>query len=283
MTVKSQLVPIMVSLSNTGATRLQSQIGEAVAEIAELDFPERWPTLIEDLVNSLSAENFTINNGVLTTAHSIFKRWRAQFQSNELFTTIKLVLEKFCPAYMALFKRVDQLISSYPATPLPGTTTIKELAESVLLLVELYHDLNCQDFPEFFEDHNVEFMGDANSANPSNPESYGLLGKYLRWEVPELLGQEDDDVPGPIQKIRAAISEIAELYALKYSDSFPQLGLFVDGVWRIVSSVGLGTRDDQVSFHAGLLHWTKLTNTLIVHAPVGRQGSRLLVRSCQDG
>lgn len=47
MTVKSQLVPIMVSLSTTGASRLQSQIGEAVAEIAELDFPERWPTLID--------------------------------------------------------------------------------------------------------------------------------------------------------------------------------------------------------------------------------------------
>lgn len=47
MTVKSQLVPIMVSLSTTGASRLQSQIGEAVAEIAELDFPEQWPNLID--------------------------------------------------------------------------------------------------------------------------------------------------------------------------------------------------------------------------------------------
>jgi len=45
--VKAQLVPIMVSLSTSGASRLQAQIGEAVAEIAELDFPERWPTLVD--------------------------------------------------------------------------------------------------------------------------------------------------------------------------------------------------------------------------------------------
>jgi exportin-2 (importin alpha re-exporter) len=57
MTVKSQLVPIMVSLSTTGASRLQSQIGEAVAEIAELDFPERWPTLID-----VSKNVFSINH-----------------------------------------------------------------------------------------------------------------------------------------------------------------------------------------------------------------------------
>ena len=59
--------------------------------------------------------------------------------------------------------------------------------------------------------------------------------------------KEDDDVGGPIQQIRAAICEIAELYALKYSDSFPQLSMFVEGVWRILSAVGLGTRDDQVN------------------------------------
>jgi exportin-2 (importin alpha re-exporter) len=47
--VKSQLVPIMVSLSTPGgpAAKLQSQIGEAVAEIASVDFPEQWPNLLD--------------------------------------------------------------------------------------------------------------------------------------------------------------------------------------------------------------------------------------------
>lgn len=54
-------------------------------------------------------------------------------------------------------------------------------------------------------------------------------------------------MPGPIQKVRATICEIAQLFALKYSDDFPQLGLFVSGVWQMLGTVGMGTRDDQVS------------------------------------
>jgi exportin-2 (importin alpha re-exporter) len=179
-----------------------------------------------------------------------------------------------------LQQRVDELLTGYPASPLPAGTTVQELSQSLLLLVELYHDLNCQDFPEYFEDHNALFMGDASLAAPSSPATYGLLGKYLRWEIPELMGevssmhrcslrfnlfhvdlyhiQEDDDVGGPIQQIRAAICEIAELYALKYSDSFPQLSMFVEGVWRILSVVGLGTRDDQASAEFGSNIYTRI-------------------------
>jgi exportin-2 (importin alpha re-exporter) len=87
-----------------------------------------------------------------------------------------------------ILQRVDQLLSSYPSSPLPGTTTVQEVAQSLQLLVELYHDLNCQDFPEYFEDHNAEFMGDVALAGSGDPAGFGLLGKYLRWELPELMG-----------------------------------------------------------------------------------------------
>jgi len=59
--------------------------------------------------------------------------------------------------------------------------------------------------------------------------------------------QDDDDAPGPLQKIRASICEIAELYAQKYLDAFPQLGGFVNGVWNMLTTVGPGTREDVVS------------------------------------
>jgi hypothetical protein len=81
------------------------------------------------------------------------------------------------------------LLTAYPASPLPGSTTISELAQSLHLLIELYHDLNCQDFPEYFEDHNALFMGDVNQTGTGSPSAFGLLGKYLRWEVPEIMGE----------------------------------------------------------------------------------------------
>jgi exportin-2 (importin alpha re-exporter) len=62
--------------------------------------------------------------------------------------------------------------------------------------------------------------------------------------------------------VRAGICEIAQLYALKYSDAFPQLGLFVEGVWRILSSVGMGTRDDHVSIVLKLDHISALSNII---------------------
>lgn len=38
--------------------------------------------------------DFHIINGVLQTAHSLFKKYRYEFKSNELWTEIKLVLDK---------------------------------------------------------------------------------------------------------------------------------------------------------------------------------------------
>lgn len=50
-----------------------------------------------------------------------------------------------------------------------------------------------------------------------------------------------------MQKIRASICGIAELYAQKYGEDFPQLGEFVNGAWQMLTNVGTGTRDDVVS------------------------------------
>ena len=100
--IKSQLVPVMIALGNPPTSRLQAQIGEGLATVAEKDFPDEWGGLVDvsdaysslprrttktgtysthpmdgsqELVASLSPDNFVINNGVLATAHSIFKRY----------------------------------------------------------------------------------------------------------------------------------------------------------------------------------------------------------------
>jgi exportin-2 (importin alpha re-exporter) len=87
-------------------------------------------------------------------------------------------------------QRVDQLLFN-PATPLPAGTSLQELAQTLLLLLELFHDFTCQDLPEFFEDNLNVFMGDVSkaSAGSATGEEFGLIGKYLRWERPELLGE----------------------------------------------------------------------------------------------
>jgi exportin-2 (importin alpha re-exporter) len=59
----------------------------------------------------------------------------------------------------------------------------------LLLLTELFHDLNSQDLPPFFEEHLDDFMGNDAAGKE------GWLRKYLSWERAELKG----DVSGSYQ------------------------------------------------------------------------------------
>jgi hypothetical protein len=58
---------------------------------------------LQSLINKLSTTDYQVNNGVLQTAHSIFKPWRSQFRTDSLFIEIKYVLDKFCDPYKQLF------------------------------------------------------------------------------------------------------------------------------------------------------------------------------------
>jgi exportin-2 (importin alpha re-exporter) len=56
----------------------------------------------QDLVSHLTPDNAKVNNGVLEVAHSIFRRWRPLFRSDELFTEINHVLGKFSEPFLQL-------------------------------------------------------------------------------------------------------------------------------------------------------------------------------------
>lgn len=52
--IRSNIIDCMIQLPNI----LKSQIGEAISIIAESDFPEFWPNLINELVTKLSLTDF---------------------------------------------------------------------------------------------------------------------------------------------------------------------------------------------------------------------------------
>lgn len=219
--VKSAIVTTMTSLP----TSLQVQVGEAVTLIANTDFPARWENLIDDLVSHASATDMTITNGVLQTAHSIFKRWRAQFRSDELFTEIAFVLQRFCEPFLAIFKQTDIFIDQNQS----NKAALDILMETMLLLSKVFYDLNSQDIPEFFEDHLPEFMS--------------ILHKYLKYSN-SLYEKEDDDVAGPVEKVKASICEIIELYTQRYEEVFPMLPDFVNTTWTLLTQVTLEPKND---------------------------------------
>ncbi|KAG2207684.1 hypothetical protein INT47_011804 [Mucor saturninus] len=221
--IKNQIVQLMITVPEI----LQLQISDALTLIAASDFPEKWESLLPELINKLSATDYQVNNGILGTAHSIFKRWRSAFRSDELFSNIKYVLDHFCGPYMQLFQITDKLMEEN-RNNLPA---LQVLARSLTLLIKIYYDLNCQDLPEFCEDNLPTFMG--------------LFEKYLVYQNP-LLVTDDEEEEGPLEQIKTGICYILELYASRYEDAFPQLEHFVPIVVGLLTTTGPESKYDTM-------------------------------------
>ncbi|KDQ12400.1 hypothetical protein BOTBODRAFT_34372 [Botryobasidium botryosum FD-172 SS1] len=233
LALRRQLVPAMVSLSSPSDKLIRIQVGEAVATVAEFDFPQQWPELVDQLVSSLSESDYSINIGVLETAHSIFGRWRSQIRTDDLYTTINYVLSRFQDQFLALFYRTAALISQ------PGQPNLPLLAQAMALLLALFYDFTTQDLPPAIEDAHDKFFGNATED--------GWFLHLLKWDPLELRGDPEDPNPTQPLVIRATILEIAELYTLKYHELLaPRIQAFVRAVWELIGASGETIREDIV-------------------------------------
>lgn len=215
--IKQEILNVMIKLPNN----LQVQLGETISIIAELDFPHNWPNLIDELVAKLSPDDYVLNRGILLVAHSIFKKWRPLFRSDELFLEIKMVLDKFAQPFLAMMNRTDQLIDEAVSKGDSASLTI--YLECLLQLVQIYYDLNCQDIPEFFEDNMNAGMS--------------ILHKYLSF-LSNLVGDASDDEDVDILiKTKTAIIELLLLYITRYAEEFDSLiPNFITSVWDLINN-----------------------------------------------
>ena len=97
----------IVDLMTRSPEHIQEQLSEAITVIGKWDFPDQWSTLMETMIKQFqqqSSNSFRSINGILKTAHSLFERYRYELKSDELWTEIKFVLEKFAPAFTSLFQ-----------------------------------------------------------------------------------------------------------------------------------------------------------------------------------
>ncbi|KAF9182619.1 importin-alpha export receptor, partial [Haplosporangium sp. Z 767] len=217
----------IVDLMTISEAKIQLQLSDAVTQIADSDFPQKWQGLVPELVSKLNPNDFVTNNGLLQTAHSIFQRWRPLYPSDNLYTEIKIALESFCEPYRQVFLATDAMIQANAQ----NAAQLKILFETLHLLTEIYHDLNCHDIPEFFVTHLQEFLG--------------LFYKYMTYDNPLLAG-EDEDMPGPILIVKASICEVVELYSKRYEEDFTSLPQFIQTSWTLLTTLGLEPRNDTL-------------------------------------
>ncbi|KAA8643278.1 hypothetical protein EYZ11_002332 [Aspergillus tanneri] len=221
-TIKRELISLMISVP----TGIQSQLGEAISVIADSDFWKRWDTLVDDLVSRLQPTNPSANIGVLQVAHSIFKRWRPLFRSDELYEEIIHVLDRFGNPFLTLFEGLDTYLEENKL----NKESLMQGFTQFNLMVKLLFDLSCHDLPPMFE----ERISGLST----------ILLKYLTYNN-QLLVTDDDSEAGQLEFARAGIFEVLTLYVQKYIDDFkPYVGDFVGSSWNFLTTIGQETKYD---------------------------------------
>uniref|UniRef100_A0A8D3BPZ4 Exportin-2 n=3 Tax=Scophthalmus maximus TaxID=52904 RepID=A0A8D3BPZ4_SCOMX len=226
--VKANIINLMLS----SPEQIQKQLSDAISIIGREDFPQKWPDLLTEMVTRFGSGDFHIINGVLRTAHSIFKRYRHEFKSNELWSEIKLVLDTFALPLTELFKATIELCQTH-ATDI---NALKVLFSSLTLISKLFYSLNFQDLPEFFEDNMETWMTNF----------HGLLTLDNK-----LLQTDDEEEAGLLELLKSQICDNAALYAQKYDEEFqPYLPRFVTAIWNLLVSTGQEVKYDLLVSNA---------------------------------
>ena len=73
---KEQIKAHITDLMLSAPPRVRAQLSEALSIISGHDFPARWQALLPQLIERLGSEDLQLVNGVLSTADSIYQRYR---------------------------------------------------------------------------------------------------------------------------------------------------------------------------------------------------------------
>ncbi|XP_075152341.1 chromosome segregation 1 [Haematobia irritans] len=229
---RDSIKSLIVTLMLRSPPVLQKQLSDAVSIIGKHDFPKKWPQLIDEMVAKFATGDFNVINGVLQTAHSLFKRYRYEFKSQNLWEEIKLVLDRMAKPLTDLLLATMQLTKVHEN----NVEALKVIYGSLVLVCKVFFSLNSQDLPEFFEDNMATWM-----------KSFHEL---LTIDVPCLHTGEDEDA-GVLEHLRSQICENIGMYAQKYDEEFaPYMETFVTAVWELLVKTGMQTKYDALVSNA---------------------------------
>ncbi|XP_035826529.1 exportin-2 isoform X2 [Aplysia californica] len=225
--IKQYIVGLMLK----SPEQVQKQLSDAISIIGREDFPKKWPGLLTEMISKFETGDFNVINGVLRTAHSIFKRYRHEFKSQELWEEIKFVLENFASALTELFKATMDLATKHATDP----NSLKVIFSSILLICKIFYSLNFQDLPEHFEDNMKVWM----------EHFLSLL------QADNKLLQTNDDEAGLLEQIKSQVCDNVALYAQKYDEEFsPHLQAFVTAIWGLLVTTGQEVKYDLLVSNA---------------------------------
>jgi len=225
--IKQYIVGLMLE----SPEQVQKQLSDAISIIGREDFPKKWPGLLAEMKSKFGTGDFNIINGVLRTAHSIFKRYRHEFKSQELWEEIKFVLESFASDLTELFKATMDLATKHANDP----NALKVIFSSILMICKIFYSLNFQDLPEHFEDNMAVWMGHF----------------LVLLQADNKLLKTDDEEAGLLEQVKSQVCDNVALYAQKYDEEFSShLQGFVTAIWGLLVTTGQEVKYDLLVSNA---------------------------------
>lgn len=171
--IKKHIVSLMC---NVGPS-LQKQLTEVVRIVGKHDFPDKWANLLPDLVNRITTgTDFRVVNGLLGTANTLFKMFRDEQASDQLWLKLKYVLEQFQQPLLDLYKKTSALVDANSS----NRDMLMNLFNALRLMTRIFYSLNWQTIPEYFEDHREEWMSE--------------FKKFLEYKNDILIDKTEDEV-----------------------------------------------------------------------------------------
>lgn len=221
---------VIVNLMLISEDQVQRQLSEAISIIGREDFPAKWPNLLENMTLKLNEScatfNFLVISGVLQTADSLFQRYQIECKSQELWAEIKFVLDTFAKDFTTLFVWIVKLIPQHAN----NAANLKTIFDSLLYCAKIFHSLNYQELPEFFEDNINVWMTH--------------FAELLQMNYKSLEGDSVDE-PGVLENLKSQICENIGMYADKYSEEFdPFLPGFMQQVWNLLDTLDSSAKYD---------------------------------------
>jgi exportin-2 (importin alpha re-exporter) len=137
---KDQVRNLLVGLMLDAPKLAKAQLSEALSIVSAADFPEKWPGLLPELNTRLgvpgSQRDWSTIEGVLTTANTIFKKYRAAYKSEALYKELKYALDGFAtPLLQLTLEAVDALTT---ATSNNDTPTCVSLLKCIRLVCRIF-------------------------------------------------------------------------------------------------------------------------------------------------
>lgn len=231
-----QLKPQLLTLVLGQPKIVAQQLSEAMVNLAAADYPERWPTLMVDLI-SKAKENPGSVDRVVQLMTALTYKYTYSMRSDPLYTEIIKTCNEL---HNFLFEAVESVLNI-----VNGDNYHKDMMYGVLKqLMRLFYNLNYQDLHPLFEDN---------------------LNRWMEKLI-QVINLPQKDMLALKAKSEALKSIL--LFASKYRDDIrPVIESFSQEIWRLCRETTSTRDDDEVvneiqivalKYFRHLIVWTEM-------------------------